>query len=76
MKNLQLFSIAVIACILLVSCSSNTPTLCDCLTDSKYSQIGDSNYKKCQEVFKDHYGTSEPSSDQMSDDYYECKSKQ
>jgi hypothetical protein len=46
------------------------------LTDSKYAQVGDSNYKKCQEVFKDHYGTSDPSLDQMRDDYNECKSKQ
>ena len=76
MKNLQLFAMVLIVFVLLVSCSSKTPTLCDCLTDSKYAQVGDSNYKKCQEVFKDHYGTSDPSLDQMRDDYNECKSKQ
>ena len=76
MKNFRFILASVMAFGFFASCSSKTPTLCDCLTDSKYAQYGDSNYKKCQEVFKDHYGTSDPSLDQMRDDYNECKSKQ
>ena len=75
MKNLQYFLVVLIALFFFTSCSSKSPTLCDCLTDAKYAQYGDSNYKKCQQVFKDHYGTLEPSLDQMKDDYYNCKSK-
>lgn len=57
-----------------ISCTSN-PSLCDCLTNPKYSNYGDSNYKKCEQVFKDRYGTNEPSIEQMKSDYYNCKSK-
>lgn len=60
---------------LLVSCVSPTPTLCECLTNPKYANIGDSNYEKCKQVFKDRYGTNEPSMEQMKNDYYNCKSK-
>lgn len=44
-----------------------TPTLCDCLTTGGDLPSG------CREVFKDNYGTSYPSTDQMRNDYYNCK---
>jgi len=74
MKNLLKLSTLIIV-LTFVSCSSNTPTLCDCLTNPKYANYGDSNYKKCEQVFKNQYGTIEPSNDQMRSDYYNCKSK-
>ena len=45
-------------------------TLCQCLTDSKYS-----NSKLCKEKFWERYKTDDPSSEQMEEDYYNCKNK-
>lgn len=45
-------------------------TLCQCLTDSEYS-----NSKLCKEKFWERYKTDDPSSEQMEEDYYNCKNK-
>lgn len=62
-----------IGIILIQSCESTQPSLCDCLTKSEYAQYGDSKYKQCEEVFLNKYGTKEPSNNQMRNDYYRCK---
>ena len=49
----------------LSSCGS--PTLCDCLTTGGDLPSG------CEQVFKDNYGTTDPSTSQMRNDYYRCK---
>lgn len=54
------------------SYSEPTPSLCDCLKNPDYAQPGTEKYKKCKEVFMNQYGTSEPSTDAMSNDYYNC----
>ena len=43
-------------------------TLCQCLTDPKYS-----NTKPCKEKFWNRYKTDDPSIEQMEIDYYNCK---
>ena len=50
----------------LTSCGGS-PTLCDCLTTGGDLPNG------CEQVFKDNYGTTDPSLDQMRDDYNACK---
>jgi hypothetical protein len=49
------------------SCSSEPPTLCDCLTTKGDLPSG------CDKVLKDRYRTSDPSLDQMRTDYKNCK---
>jgi len=69
MKKLNLVLVAV-AISLTVSCSA--PTLCDCLT----APGGDPSNDKpsgCKKVFEDRYGTSNPSTEAMESDYYNCK---
>jgi hypothetical protein len=51
---------------LLTSCGS-PPTLCDCLTTGGDLPSG------CEQVFKDNYGTTDPSLKQMKNDYNNCK---
>ena len=51
---------------ILSSCESK-PSLCDCLTTGGDLPSG------CEQVFKDKYGTTDPSTSQMRDDYYNCK---
>ena len=51
---------------LLNSCGG-PPSLCDCLTSGGDLPSG------CDKVFKDNYGTTDPSTSQMRDDYYRCK---
>ena len=41
-------------------------TLCDCLKSSTLNS-------ECKTKFRSKYGTSDPSSDQMRNDYYNCK---
>lgn len=55
-----------------LSCGFSEPTLCECLTIPEYSNPG-SKYEQCKDVFRDKYGTSDPSVDQMRSDYYNCK---
>lgn len=43
-----------------------TLTLCDCLKSSTLDS-------KCKTKFRSRYGTSDPSADQMRNDYYNCK---
>jgi hypothetical protein len=50
------------------SSSSKYLTLCDCLANSEYSDDS-----RCKTKFRDTYGTSNPSTDQMTNDYYNCK---
>jgi hypothetical protein len=50
----------------LSSCGEK-PSLCDCLTTQGNLPSG------CKQVFKDKYGTTDPSTSQMRDDYYNCK---
>ena len=50
----------------LTSCGGS-PTLCDCLTTEGDLPSG------CEQVFKDKYGTTDPSTSQMKNDYYKCK---
>ena len=45
-------------------------TICQCLTDTEYS-----NSKSCKEKFWRRYGTNDPSTEQMEEDYYNCKNK-
>lgn len=45
----------------------NPISLCDCLTKSELSDAG-----KCKEVFLQKYGTKEPSTNQMKNDYSNC----
>ena len=47
--------------------SRNSVTLCDCLKNSKYASDS-----RCKTKFRAKYGTSDPSMDQMSSDYYSC----
>ena len=49
-----------------ISCTS-TPTLCECLKTKGDLPNG------CEQVFKDRYGTTEPSIKQMESDYYNCE---
>ena len=72
MKTKFITSVVVFS-LLLISCESTQPSLCDCLTKSEYANYGDSKYKQCEEVFLNKYGTKEPSNNQMSNDYYRCK---
>ena len=51
---------------LLTSCGG-PPSLCDCLTKGGDLPSG------CDQVFKDKYGTTDPSTSQMKNDYYNCK---
>ena len=51
---------------LLNSCDG-PPSLCDCLTTSGDLPSG------CEQVFKDNYGTTDPSLNQMKNDYNNCK---
>ena len=67
-KSIVVFSAVILS--LLASCSA--PTLCECLT----APGGDPSNDKpsgCKKVFEDRYGTASPSSEQMENDYYECK---
>ena len=50
----------------LTSCVGS-PTLCDCLTTGGDLPSG------CEQVFKEKYGTTDPSTSQMKNDYYKCK---
>jgi len=50
----------------LTSCGG-TPSLCDCLTTGGDLPSG------CEQVFKDNYGTTDPSLIQMKNDYNNCK---
>jgi hypothetical protein len=50
----------------LTSCGGS-PSLCDCLTKGGDLPSG------CEQVFKDKYGTTDPSTSQMKNDYYKCK---
>lgn len=50
----------------LTSCGG-TPSLCDCLTTGGDLPSG------CEQVFKDNYGTTNPSLIQMKNDYNNCK---
>ena len=68
MKRIIKFSIFVIS-LSFSSCSSEPPFLCECLTTKGDLPSG------CDQVFKNRYGTTEPSTSQMKDDYYDCKSK-
>ena len=66
MKTIIKLSIFVIS-LSLSSCSSEPPSLCECLTTQGDLPSG------CDEVFKDRYGTTNPSTQQMKNDYYNCK---
>ena len=44
------------------------PRLCDCLKNSKYASDS-----RCKTTFKNRYGTTDPSMDQMRNDYNNCK---
>ena len=48
------------------SCGSS-PSLCDCLTTGGDLPSG------CEQIFKDNYGTTDPSLNQMKNDYNNCK---
>ena len=52
---------------LLTSCGGPSPSLCDCLTKGGDLPSG------CKQVFIDNYDTTDPTLDQMRDDYYRCK---
>ena len=65
MKKL-LFTTITIFSLCLSSCESK-PSLCDCLTTGGDLPSG------CEQVFKDKYGTTDPSTSQMKNDYYKCK---
>ena len=52
------------------SCGESTPpSICDCLT------TGGSLPSGCEQVFKNRYGTTDPSSNQMRNDYDNCKNR-
>ena len=65
MKKL-LFTTITIFSLCLFSCVSK-PSLCECLTTGGDLPSG------CEQVFKDKYGTTDPSISQMRNDYYKCK---
>ena len=52
---------------LLTSCGGPSPSLCDCLTKGGDLPSG------CKQVFIDNYDTTDPTLDQMRDDYYICR---
>ena len=62
----KLKSLFIVFLFFLYSCGSS-PSLCDCLTTAGDLPSG------CEQVFKDNYGTTDPSTSQMRDDYYRCK---
>lgn len=64
-KNIKLFIFILV--FTFTSCSPEPPTLCECLTTGGDLPTG------CEKVFINRYGTSDPSTDQMRGDYYNCK---
>ena len=50
---------------ILSSCDAK-PSLCDCLKSKGDFPSG------CEKVFKEKYGTTDPSTSQMREDYYNC----
>ena len=66
-SSILIFSVLLASGSAEVKTSTSAPTLCDCLTTGGDLPSG------CREVFKDNYGTTDPSTSQMRDDYYRCK---
>lgn len=66
LKNTLVF----ISLLFLSSCGLSEPSLCDCLTNPEYSS--GSKLESCKNVFQKNYGTRNPSTGQMSSDYYNC----
>ena len=66
MKSLSKNLFFAFLIVTLSSCVSE-PSLCKCLTTGGDLPSG------CEQVFKDKYGTTEPSVNQMENDYYKCK---
>lgn len=68
MKTLQFKSILIVLFLFgfFYSCGS-PPSLCNCLTTGGDLPSG------CEQVFKDNYGTTDPSLNQMKNDYNNCK---
>jgi hypothetical protein len=71
-KIMKKFALILISGFALILGSCSSPTLCDCLTAPGGDPAND-NPSGCKKVFEDRYGTASPSSEQMENDYYECK---
>jgi hypothetical protein len=68
MKDILKFkSLLTLSIIILLSSCFSKPSLCDCLTTGGDLPSG------CEQVFIDKYGRTEPTVNQMENDYYRCK---
>lgn len=76
MKKLLYPTFFLLLVLILNSCDSSEPSLCDCLTKAEYAQ-NDSKQRACEKIFIERYGVN-PNTyvgdiPMMTNDYYSCK---
>jgi hypothetical protein len=61
----SIFKIVLVAFFaMLIGCSQEV-NICDCMNNAEYANPDGKYYKPCQDKFKEVFGTSSPSTDQM-----------